>query len=328
MHAPDCWQRRNWKERRIVDALSPLGWLYSAAVAAKYATTTPHRAQVPVICVGNLTAGGTGKTPVSITLARKLAGMGHTPFFLTRGYGGKLTGPLRVMPEHRATDVGDEPLLLAEAAPTIVARVRATGAELACGLGADCIVMDDGHQHFSLAKDISLVVIDTRQKFGNGHVLPAGPLRERVAQGLRRADAVILVGDADGPVDLGGFTGPVLRAHIRPAAMPELKGAHVYGFAGIGLPEKFFHALEAAGAVLAGAKTFGDHHVYSPAEIAHLRASAEARDAILITTAKDYARMTKDQREGIRVLPVGAVFEDDRQIDALLGGLWPEQKAF
>lgn len=327
MHAPDCWQRRSWKERRIVDALTPLGWLYSAAVAVKASRTTPTHVPMPVICVGNLTAGGTGKTPISIALARKLAGMGHAPFFLTRGYGGKLAGPLRVMPEHRATDVGDEPLLLAETAPTIVARLRAAGAELACGLGTDCIVMDDGHQHFSLAKDLSLVVVDARQKFGNGRVLPAGPLREGVAQGLRRADAVIVVGDADVSVDLGGFTGPVLQAHIRPAAMPELNGARVYGFAGIGLPEKFFHALEAAGMVLAGAKKFGDHHVYSPADIAHLKASAEARDAILITTAKDFIRLTPDQREDIRILPVEAIFEDNAQLDALLGGLWPEQKA-
>ncbi|MGB8602067.1 MAG: tetraacyldisaccharide 4'-kinase [Rhizomicrobium sp.] len=329
MHAPDFWRRRNWRERRIGDALTPLGWLYSAAVALKAARTKVHHASVPVICVGNLTAGGTGKTPVSIAIARMLGAHGHNPFFVTRGYGGKLTGPLRVMAEHRAADVGDEPLLLADTAPTIVARVRAAGAGLATALGAGVIVMDDGHQHFSLHKDLSLVVIDTAQQFGNGRVLPAGPLRERVKQGLKRADAVILVGDTDVdlPHLLPHFTGPVLRAHIRASDNPELSGARMFGFAGIGLPEKFFRSLEAAGAILAGAKCFADHHTYSAAEIASLKATARDRGAQLITTAKDYVRLTPDQRDGIRVLPVEAEFDDPASLERLIGGLWPEQKA-
>lgn len=329
MHAPDFWRRRSWRERRIGDALTPLGWLYSAAVALKAARTKAHHASVPVICVGNLTAGGTGKTPVSIALARILSTGGHNPFFVTRGYGGRLAGPLRVMAEHTAADVGDEPLLLAATAPTIVAHTRAAGADLATALGAGAIVMDDGHQHFSLHKDLSLVVIDTAQQFGNGRVLPAGPLRERVTQGLKRADAVILVGetDVDLPHLLPHFSGPVLRAHIRASDSPELDGAKMFGFAGIGLPEKFFHSLEAAGAVLAGAKCFADHHTYSASEIASLKATARERGAQLITTAKDYVRLTPDQRDGIRVLPVEAEFDDPASVERLIGSLWPHQKA-
>lgn len=328
MRAPDFWQGRSWGERRIRDALTPLGWLYSAAVALKSARTTPHHTDIPVICVGNLTAGGTGKTPVSIAIAKMLHDRGHHPFFVTRGYGGKLVGPSRVMTEHTAADVGDEPLLLAETAPTIVARMRSAGADLAGALGAGVIVMDDGHQHFSLAKDLSLVVIDTAQQFGNGRVLPAGPLRERIKQGLRRADAVILVGDAEVNVPhlLPHFSGPVLRAHIRTVDMPELRGTKVFGFAGIGLPEKFFHSLVGAGAILTGTQCFADHHSYSAAEIATLKKAARERDAQLITTAKDYVRLTPDQRDGILVLPVEAQFDDPASVNRLIDRLWPKQK--
>lgn len=322
MRAPEFWQRRNLHERLAVMALTPFGWLYSATVAFKAAYNTSLKVSVPVICVGNISAGGVGKTPLSLALAEILKGRGLQPFFLSRGYGGKLTGPVRVMPEHNAVDVGDEPLLLATAAPVIVAQARAEGAILAASLGADAIVMDDGHQNFALRKDLSLVVIDATEGFGNGQVLPAGPLREKIAQGLKRADAVILIGD--GKVNLKGFNGPVLSAHIRPTPPPWLKGAKVYAFAGIGNPDKFFRSLSDCGAEITGHQAFGDHHNYTQAEIASLRAAAHKREANLITTTKDYARLTETERDGIAVLPVAACFDDMQAIEALLNRVWPE----
>lgn len=321
MLAPEFWLRRNWREKLIDSALVPVGWIYSATVARNARKAKPVRAPVPVICVGNLSAGGVGKTPVSEMLARRLQAMGKSPAFLSRGYGGKLPGPIMVSPRHRAVDVGDEPLLLARTAPVVVSRKRPAGAALAVHLGADVIVMDDGFQNFSLAKDLSVIVVDAATGFGNGRVLPAGPLRERVPQGLKRADAVVLVGE--GEVDLPGFDGPVFRAQIGAVPRPDLKGEKVVAFAGIGRPEKFFASLEEVGAEITLAKRFGDHHVYASSEIAFLRAAAKTRGARLITTAKDFVRMTEFGRAGIDVLAVEAVFENTDGPDALLQRLWP-----
>jgi tetraacyldisaccharide 4'-kinase len=316
MRTPEIWQRRDFGSRLTLAALSPLGWVYSSVVAWKAKHAVPIHAGVPVICVGNLTVGGTGKTPVAIAVAQALAELGKKPFFLTRGYGGKLKGPIRVAPEHRAADVGDEPLLLAGAFPTVVARERNAGAKLATELGADVIVMDDGHQNFALHKDLSLVVVDAEQGFGNGLILPAGPLRERIGQGLARADAVIMVGD--GEIDLRGFVGTVLRAHIRHADMPDIGNARVVAFAGIGRPDKFFRSLKACGVEIVAERRFADHHVYTPSEIARLKSLARTQNALLITTAKDYVRLSDIGRAGIAVLPVEAQFEDPGRLDALL----------
>jgi tetraacyldisaccharide 4'-kinase len=319
MRAPDIWQRTDWRARLAVAGLAPLGWLYNAAVALKARRAKPFRAPVPVICVGNLTAGGTGKTPIAIAIAEALKTRGDQPFFLTRGHGGALRGPVRVMPGHTAADVGDEPLLLAETAPVIVARNRAQGAVLAAAEGADVLVMDDGHQNFTLAKDLSLIVIDAQEQFGNGQVLPAGPLREYPAQGLARADAVIVVGDGDAA--LPTFAGPRLRAHIAHAEVPQFKGAPAVAFAGIGRPEKFFHSLRACGAEIRAEVRFPDHHVYTPAEIARLKASARRHGALLITTGKDYVRLTEIERTDVLYLPVRATFENDAALAALLDKL-------
>lgn len=263
----------------------------------------PLRVAAKVICVGNLTAGGSGKTPVAIAIAELLKG--RRIFFLTRGYGGRLAGPHQVAPDDNAADVGDEALLLARVAPTIVARDRALGAMLAVRLGAEVIVMDDGHQNFSLAKDLSLVVVDGESGFGNGRVIPAGPLREPVAQGLARADAVIVMGGGD-PVP--GFQGPVLHARLA-AGAHGLAGRRVYAFAGIGRPEKFLATLRAEGAGIAGSRFFPDHHVYDVMELVGVRSQALAANALPVTTEKDLARLPPDQRAGIAVLPVRAVFD-------------------
>ena len=315
----DIWERTDPLARLLIGALTPVGQLYGATVEWKARYVTPERVGVPVVCIGNLTAGGTGKTPLAIAAARALAARGRRPFFLSRGYGGSARGPLQVAPEQRAADVGDEPLLLAQAGPAIVARDRREGARLAIERGAGSIVMDDGHQNFALVKELSLVVVDAEQGFGNGRILPAGPLREPVAQGLRRADAIVLMGDGNPP--LAHYAGPVLRAHLEPEEPHLLAGRRVVAFAGIGRPNKFFRSLARLGAELLFAEPFADHHRYAPAEIGALKAKARAENAQLVTTEKDYVRLSGSERHGIAVLRVRAVFDDPAAFGRLLDRL-------
>ncbi|MBV9990976.1 MAG: tetraacyldisaccharide 4'-kinase [Alphaproteobacteria bacterium] len=315
MRAPEFWARDDWRAR----LLAPLGLLYGASVEWKRRDARPYRAGAAVICVGNLTVGGTGKTPVAIAIARTLKERGRRPVFLSRGYGGRLGGPIEVHAGNSAADVGDEPLLLAQTAPVVVARDRAQGARLAEQLG-DTIVMDDGHQNFALQKNLSLIVVDAETGFGNGRVVPAGPLREPVAQGLARADAVILTGD--GTVALDGFAKPVLRTHLVQHGVA-VAGKQVVAFAGIGRPDKFFHALESQGAHLAATKSYADHHAYTQAELARLKAKARAHRALLVTTEKDFVRLTPSQRDGITPLPVHAVFDGAEALARLLDSLPP-----
>ncbi len=309
MRAPSYWNRRG----AVAVLLTPLGKLYGASVAFKAAHASPYRAPMPVICVGNLTAGGSGKTPVAIAIGEMLKAQGHKPVFLTRGYGGKTAAPVLVKPHHGARIVGDEALLLARTAPTIVARDRAVGAARAAEAKADVLVMDDGHQNFALAKDLSLVVVDGGGGFQNGMVLPAGPLREPVAQGLKRADAVIVIGD--GEPDLRGYAGPVLRTRLQP--LPNnFAGRRVFAFAGIGRPRKFFDTLKAVGAFVAGTQDFADHHNYDAQDLQGLR--DQAKGDLLVTTEKDLVRIPAEQRRGIAALAVEARFDDPAVLAALL----------
>lgn len=310
MRAPDFWRRRGL----IARFLAPLGVFYGLIVKLK--TRRGWDAGVPVICVGNLTAGGSGKTPIAIAIAELVRSLGKKPFFLTRGYGGSEHGPVLALRGHDAGLMGDEALLLARHAQTVVSRDRAAGALFAVAKGADVIVMDDGHQNFSLRKDLSLVVVDAEAGFGNGFQMPAGPLREPVAQGLARADAVILVGA--GNPDLQGFTGPVLRARLD-ADSTMFRNKTVFAFAGIGRPEKLVASLEAGGARLTGSCFFADHHVYTDDEIIQLK--AVAGDALLVTTEKDFVRMTVAQREGVHMLKVKAAFDDPTAVTGLLDSL-------
>lgn len=309
MRAPEFWQRRG----PAALLLAPLGALYGASVAWKARHAMPYRTSARVICVGNLTAGGSGKTPVALALGARLKARGDRVFFLTRGYGGTEHGPVQAEPDGSAAQMGDEALLLARAAPTIVARNRANGAAHAVAQGARTIVMDDGHQNFTLAKDLSIVVVDGESGFGNGLMIPAGPLRESVSQGLARADAVIIMND--GNPDLGDFKGPVLRARLVVDG-EALRGRRVFAFAGIGRPEKFLTSLEEAGAVVTGTHVFADHHPYSDGEITALK--AEAGDALLVTTEKDLVRLKAKHRGGIAVLRVQARFDDEPALDRLL----------
>jgi tetraacyldisaccharide 4'-kinase len=309
MRAPDFWRQRGLPAL----LLAPLGALYGFSVALKAKFSRSFDPGLPVICVGNLTAGGSGKTPVAIGLAASLRARGHKPFFLTRGYGGAEKGPAMASRAHSAAQMGDEALLLARAAPTIVARDRAQGARLAKEKGATVLVMDDGHQNFALRKSLSLVVVDAETGFGNGLQIPAGPLREPVAQGLARADAVVLMGN--GTPDLGSFRGPTLRVHLQVDGEP-FAGKPVFAFAGIGRPEKFVASLENSGAEVTGSCFFDDHHPYTEDEIVELKAIAGT--AQLVTTEKDFVRLTVDQREGIRLHKATAVFDDAAALDGLL----------
>ncbi len=321
MRAPDFWQSDNG----IARLLEPFGLIYGAVTAQRLARAKPTRANKPVICVGNLTAGGSGKTPIAAALAAHLSDLGRTPAILLRGYGGSLKGPIRVSAaSHSVDEVGDEALLHARAAMTWVARERALAAPLAIAGGADVLIMDDGHQHTSLYKDLSLIVVDGQSGFGNGRLIPAGPLRETVNAGLARADAVILMGDDPNDIAgrLSGRTSgrlPILRAHL--ALGPEwraLRDQRVVAFAGIGNPDKFLAALQAVGARVVAFHPFSDHYGYAAADIQPILDEAYAVKALPVTTVKDAVRLDPDQRQQVNVLTVKAEWEDIGAFDALL----------
>ncbi|XKH34648.1 tetraacyldisaccharide 4'-kinase [Azospirillum doebereinerae] len=306
-------------------ALAPLGALYGLAGRRRMAAAEPHRAGTPVVCVGNLVAGGAGKTPVGLAVAAALRARGVAVHALTRGHGGRERGPVLVDPaRHGADDVGDEALLLAADIPCWVARDRAAGADAAVAAGAEILVMDDGFQNPGLFKDVSLVVVDGAVGFGNGRLIPAGPLRERIADGLARADALVILGDDRAGVAALAQGRPVLRGRLEPSTdSAELRGRRVLAFAGIGRPEKFFATLESLGADLAARVPFADHHPYRPAEVAALLERAAALDALPVTTAKDAVRLPAALRAHIRVLPVAVAWEDPSALARLLDRLPP-----
>jgi tetraacyldisaccharide 4'-kinase len=327
MHAPEFWNSNQPIAKAWATLLSPIGALYGLSVQARRLGTKPFRSAARVLCVGNLTAGGAGKTQVAIALGRMLKARGKRIVFLTRGYGGRLAGPVVVdLARHLASDVGDEPLLLAGNAPTVVAHDRARGAKLAEAIGAEIIVMDDGHQNFQLAKDLSLVVVDASLGVGNGKLIPAGPLRERAADGLARADALVLMGR--GSPSLPRFDGPTFRAHATPLAPDAIRGQAVFAFAGIANPERFFALLQETGANVMGRQSFADHHRYSALEISALKLAAEKLGARLVTTEKDFVRCDPGKRDCIMPVPVCAIFDDGAGVACLLDRLGsPGQRA-
>lgn len=323
MRAPSFWQRG--RGRLAGPLLAPASAIWRAATRRRLRRGARVRLDIPVICVGNLTVGGTGKTPTVIALVERLGAMGLAPAMVSRGYGGRLAGPVAVDPaRHTARDVGDEPLLLAQWGPVFVGRDREAAAREAADHGARAIVLDDGHQNASLAKDLSILVVDAGQGFGNGRVLPAGPLRETVAEGLARADIVLAVGDADALLaewpDLA--TRPVVRGRIEPLAtgMP-WAGLPVVAFAGIGRPEKFFASLETLGARILRRHAFGDHEPYGRAILERLAAEAARLGAQLVTTEKDLVRLPSAWRGRVLALPVRMVLADNAPLDAALARL-------
>jgi tetraacyldisaccharide 4'-kinase len=325
MREPAFWWR---KAGAAAAVLSPLAAIYG--VAAKRRMLRPgRRAGIPVVCIGNPTVGGAGKTPLALAVAHLLSAGGERPFFLSRGYGGSASGPVQVDPaRHRATDVGDEPLLLSYVAPTIVARDRARGAAAAVVAGAGIIVMDDGFQNASLLKDFSVLVVDARRGIGNGAVIPAGPLRAPLDIQLARADALVLVGESDIAATLVKGADrriPTFRASLVPDAdcIAALGSSRVLAFAGIGDPEKFFAALRNASISVAATRAFADHHRYTRREAQDLCAQADREGLILATTEKDAVRMQGDDQMAelavrTKVVPATLVFQEEAAFKSLL----------
>ncbi len=317
MRAPDFWSGKNTLSRVAAATLSPFGWVYGAVTTMKRTRATPYRPRARVICIGNLTAGGSGKTPVALAVLDILRERSISAAALTRGYGGRIRGPVVAdLGLHTAIDLGDEAMLLAARSRTIISADRAAGAKLADAQGIDAVVMDDGYQNFTLAKDVQIVVVDAKAGFGNGYMLPAGPLREPVEDGLARADAVVLVGK--GSPALPGLSGPVFRASLVTAGGEDLAGRRVLAFAGIGRPEKFFETLQALGACVVAAVSLPDHHVFRADELARLKSKAKAEDAMLITTEKDFVRLATADCADIRALPVRAAFEEPQAFTQFL----------
>jgi tetraacyldisaccharide 4'-kinase len=312
-------------------ALAPLGALYGA-VAARRMARRGRRARVPVICIGNLTLGGSGKTPAAIMIARMLQAEGERPTFLTRGYGGRLAGPVAVSATHTAADVGDEALMLARVAPTIVARDRVAGAD-AVSAETTAIVMDDGFQNPSLEKNIAVLAVDGKRGIGNGKVFPAGPLRAPLKAQLGRCIALLVVGEP------GGSTRGLIEASFRdllpslmgrlvpdPDAIARLADRQVLAFAGIGDPEKFYATLRAAGIAVAQTRSFPDHHVFTATEAAGLITDADGRGLTLVTTEKDHARMTGDPALAAlaarsATLPVHLVIDHESAVRSMLSSV-------
>ncbi len=308
MKAPAFWSR---PPGFVAWLLAPLGWIYGAVTAWRMGRTGIS-AGIPVICVGNLTAGGAGKTPTVLLLAAALRARGECPFVVSRGYGGRLAGPVRVDPDGMtAAECGDEPMLLARRVPVIVARDRLAGARLAKEEGATLVLLDDGLQNPRLTKDCTIAVVDAGQGFGNGFCLPAGPLRAPVAMQMRHVDALLLIGDRPPPALVDGDR-PLFRARIvpDPQAIARLAERRLMAFAGIGRPEKFFATLRESGLTVVETRAFADHHPFSDAEIADLRQEAAAKGLTLVTTEKDAMRLPADARD-IEMLPIALSPEGD-----------------
>ncbi|HEU5048130.1 MAG TPA: tetraacyldisaccharide 4'-kinase [Rickettsiales bacterium] len=303
-----------WKDKTLLSGLLlPVAAIYSCAVQARLARTPPKTLDARVICVGNLVAGGAGKTPVALAIGRIFKELGKNAHYLSRGYKGTHSGVTRVDPaKHSALEVGDEPLLLAEVLPTWVAKDRASGAAAAVAAGAEIIIMDDGFQNPSLHKDVSLLVIDGHYGLGNERVIPAGPLRENIEQAMGRVSAVIMIGEDKHNVLKYVLPGtPVLHAKVQPtAAANTLKDKAVVAFCGLAAPRKFYRTLQEIGCSIRKYVAYPDHYVFKSEDLRFLREKAAEQEATLVTTQKDYVRLPAEMRTEVATVPIEVVFGD------------------
>ncbi len=334
LHEPAWWYdaSRQWPAH----ILAPFGTLYGRFAKLRLERARPYMPRVPVLCVGNFTAGGTGKTPMAIALAHLVRDLGREPVFLSRGYGGRLRGPEIVdFKRHTHIDTGDEPLLLARVAPAVVARDRRKGAELierTFGPKA-VIIMDDGLQNPALKKDFSIAIVDGKRAFGNGLCIPAGPLRAPLGFQAGLVQAIAINGAADGG-DAGSlsapmaklFAGAIINTHVAPERdIAWLKNKKLVAFAGIANPERFFALVEAHGGKIAERHTFPDHHSFTDADANRLTTAADAHGALLVTTEKDFVRLRgggaamRTLAERTRTLPVSLIFDGNARSE--LAGL-------
>lgn len=312
MKTPAFWKRKTF----LSCVLMPFGWVYGGATWWRIHFSNPWKAPCPVFCVGNLTAGGVGKTPVCLSLVKLLQEMGKKPFILSRGYGGTLKNVLVDPKVHTSAEVGDEPLLLSKQAPVVVHPDRSEGARLACALGADCLVMDDGFQNPTLFKDVSFLVFEGAYGVGNGLVIPSGPLRESFQSGIKRAQAVVMIGHDEQNI-AQRVSLPTFHAKIK-EVQPEDAPRDVLAFAGIGHPEKFYASLEKCGFHVVETFDFPDHHFYTREELTALIKKADAENLALYTTTKDFVKIPSDLQSKFRVLEIEVAWDNQDDLLALI----------
>ncbi|MBR72991.1 MAG: tetraacyldisaccharide 4'-kinase [Rhodospirillaceae bacterium] len=315
--APRFWHDDNALFLPII--LTPFSILYQACAFFYALFSTPKALGVPVICVGNLVAGGAGKTPTAIAISKLLYDRGENPHFLCRGYGGRLKGPIKVNPDiHTVRCVGDEALLLASRAPTWVSKNKLKGANTAAKNGASIIIMDDGYQNRSVKKNMSIIVVDGDFGFGNNRILPAGPLRESPKKGIKRANAIVIIGNKNF-YHQSLLSQELLHARFVPnIESHQLRDKTVIAFAGIGRPEKFFNTLRSLGCNLTTTASFPDHHLYSPEEVMCLIEKASELGAELVTTEKDWMRLDLDSQSFVKFVSGDIEWEEPEKIELIL----------
>ncbi len=304
MRAPKFWFKKAGLRAKLLSPLAII-WQFQTQRRLKKKST---KIDIPVICVGNISMGGTGKTPTAIYMAQMLIEQGYNPFILSRGFGGSILGPIRVEPEHIAKEVGDEAVLMAYFAPVIICKNRAEGGKFAQSQGADILIMDDGFQNPDLHKDMSIIVVDSDVGFGNKKVFPSGPLREPVEAAIKRADVVLLIGEGKARAEIDAKIAanlPIISGHLAPVDMGVVwKDMRVFAFAGIGRPEKFFKTLSDLGANVIAKRSFGDHEEIPRILLDRMQNDAWANAAQLVTTEKDAARLPKNWQGSVLSLPV------------------------